>query len=54
MIDSLVAASDALPAELAKRRQAVLCHDCGARGEAPFHFVYHKCPHCASYNTRLL
>lgn len=34
--------------------QAVLCNDCGKRGQADFHFVYHKCPHCDSYNTRLV
>lgn len=33
--------------------QAVMCNDCGKHSEAPFHFVYHKCAHCASYNTRL-
>ena len=36
------------------RMQAVMCNDCGKRGEAPFHFVYHKCVHCASYNTRVV
>jgi len=34
--------------------QAVLCNDCGRKGETNFHFVYHKCPHCPSYNTRLM
>ena len=34
--------------------QKVLCNDCGATGEAQFHFVYHKCMRCASYNTRIL
>ena len=34
--------------------QAILCNDCERKGQAPFHFVYHKCPHCASYNTRVL
>jgi hypothetical protein len=38
----------------ARRAQAILCNDCGKQGEAPFHFVYHKCCHCASYNTRVL
>ncbi len=38
----------------ARRAQAILCNDCGKHGEAPFHFVYHKCGHCASYNTRVL
>lgn len=34
--------------------QVILCNDCGRQGEAPFHFVYHKCSSCRSYNTRLL
>lgn len=53
MIDSLVA-SERLPPEYASRRQRVLCNDCGATTQAPFHFVYHKCGGCASYNTRVL
>lgn len=54
MIDSLVARSDDLPPGYAARKQVVLCNDCEQRGEAPFHFVYHKCSHCLSYNTRLV
>eukprot|EP00891_Asterochloris_glomerata_P008539 jgi/Astpho2/8539/Aster-05573 len=54
MIDSLTARIDDLPPEYASRRQNVLCHDCGQRSEVPFHFVYHKCGRCASYNTRLV
>lgn len=34
--------------------QVILCNDCEQKGEAPFHFVYHKCSHCNSYNTRLM
>lgn len=34
--------------------QKVMCNDCGAMGEAHFHFVYHKCLRCTSYNTRVL
>ena len=34
--------------------QKVLCNDCGATGDAQFHFVYHKCLRCTSYNTRVL
>lgn len=34
--------------------QELLCNDCEERSSAPFHFVYHKCGHCASYNTRIL
>lgn len=34
--------------------QAILCNDCEKRGSASFHWFYHKCPQCGSYNTRLL
>jgi zinc finger protein-like protein len=44
----------ALPPALASRKQPILCNDCGAKGEASFHFVYHKCRGCGSYNTTLL
>ncbi|KAK9052749.1 hypothetical protein SSX86_029379 [Deinandra increscens subsp. villosa] len=30
----------------------ILCNDCGANSEVPFHIVAHKCPNCQSYNTR--
>ncbi|GAX84312.1 hypothetical protein CEUSTIGMA_g11734.t1 [Chlamydomonas eustigma] len=52
MLDSLLA-SERLPAEYAGRTQMILCNDCGKSGFAPFHFVYHSCPHCRSYNTRV-
>ncbi|KAG1677148.1 hypothetical protein FOA52_000954 [Chlamydomonas sp. UWO 241] len=52
MLDSLLA-SERLPTEYAGRTQLVLCNDCGKSGFAPFHFVYHSCPHCRSYNTRV-
>jgi zinc finger-like protein len=55
MIDSLLAAEAArMPAQYAGRTQAVLCHDCGRQGAADFHWVYHSCQHCRSYNTRVL
>ncbi|WIA41165.1 hypothetical protein OEZ86_004781 [Tetradesmus obliquus] len=55
MLDSLLASERrSLPAELASKSQAVLCQDCGRVGEAAYHFVYHKCPACSSYNTRVM
>ncbi|GBF95645.1 hypothetical protein Rsub_08627 [Raphidocelis subcapitata] len=55
MIDSLLAAEAArLPPQYAGRTQAVLCHDCGRSGPAPWHWVYHPCQFCHSYNTRVL
>lgn len=53
MIDSLLAA-ERLPAQYAAQTQPVLCNDCGATSDALYHFVYHKCGACASYNTRVL
>ena len=47
-------AAERLPPEYAGRCQTVLCNDCSSLGAAPFHFVYHKCPSCASYNTRVV
>ena len=44
----------ALPPALASKKQPILCNDCGSKGEASFHFVYHKCGGCGSYNTTLL
>jgi zinc finger-like protein len=55
MLDSLLAAErHRLPAEYAHKQQSVLCQDCGRAGRAPYHWVYHACPHCKSYNTRVL
>lgn len=51
MLDSLLA-SERLPPEFAGRTQLVSCLDCGKSGFAPWHYVYHKCPHCSSYNTK--
>lgn len=34
--------------------QVILCNDCQKRGTASFHWHYHKCPYCGSYNTRLI
>uniref|UniRef100_A0A7S3R8J5 Uncharacterized protein n=2 Tax=Dunaliella tertiolecta TaxID=3047 RepID=A0A7S3R8J5_DUNTE len=53
MLDSLLA-SERLPPEYAGRMQQVLCNDCGKTGFTRFHWAYHSCPHCRSYNTRLL
>ncbi|EIE21877.1 putative zinc finger protein, partial [Coccomyxa subellipsoidea C-169] len=55
MLDSILAKDVCdLPPAYASRRQVILCNDCGRQGEAPFHFVYHKCSSCNSYNTRVL
>lgn len=38
----------------AMHMQVILCNDCEKRGTASFHWLYHKCPYCGSYNTRLM
>lgn len=53
MLDALVA-SERLPSEYAGRTQNVLCNDCSRQSVVQYHFVYHSCTHCGSYNTRVL
>ena len=31
-----------------------LSTDCEQKSKAKYHFLYHKCQHCRSYNTKLL
>ena len=54
MIDAILANERPLHPDLACQRQQVLCRDCERRSEAPFHFVYHKCQNCGSYNTAVV
>ncbi|KAG6554197.1 hypothetical protein Mapa_004113 [Marchantia paleacea] len=53
MLDALLAAEQ-LPDEYHDRRQDILCNDCEKKGTAPFHWLYHKCQDCGSYNTRTI
>lgn len=53
MLDGLLAGEE-LPDEFKDRKQDILCNDCEQRGIAPFHWLYHKCWKCGSYNTRVL
>lgn len=52
-IDSLLDAQP-MPEEYAMVRSQILCNDCEGRSVTKFHFVYHKCSLCGSYNTKLL
>ena len=54
MIDAILSNERPLHPDLACQRQQVLCRDCERRSEAPFHFVYHKCQHCKSFNTAVV
>ncbi|GFP84674.1 uncharacterized ring finger protein c2f3.16 [Phtheirospermum japonicum] len=53
MLDALMA-SEVLPEEYRSRFQDILCNDCDRKGTAPFHWLYHKCVSCGSYNTRVI
>ncbi|PIA40232.1 hypothetical protein AQUCO_02500140v1 [Aquilegia coerulea] len=53
MLDALLS-EEKTPDEYYGQTQVILCNDCEKRGVAPFHWLYHKCSSCASYNTRLL
>ncbi|KAJ8769822.1 hypothetical protein K2173_008228 [Erythroxylum novogranatense] len=53
MLDALLA-SEELPEEYRDRCQDILCNDCDKKGTAPFHWLYHKCNLCGSYNTRVI
>lgn len=53
MLDALLA-SEQLPEEYRDRQQDILCNDCEQKGNAPFHWLYHKCRTCGSYNTRAI
>ncbi|XP_059649687.1 zinc finger protein BRUTUS-like [Cornus florida] len=53
MLDALLA-SEELPEEFRDRCQDILCNDCENKGTSPFHWLYHKCGHCGSYNTKVI
>lgn len=53
MIDALLATEE-LPEEYRDRCQDILCNDCDRKGTARFHWLYHKCGSCGSYNTRVI
>lgn len=52
-IDELMA-SQQMPEEYRKMSSQILCNDCEKKSVAKFHFIYHRCAHCASYNTKLI
>lgn len=47
-------AKEVTPSEYANRVSRVLCHDCGEKSVARFHFTFHRCACCFGYNTRVL
>ncbi|KAK7388996.1 hypothetical protein VNO78_23827 [Psophocarpus tetragonolobus] len=53
MLDALLA-EERISDQISGQTQVILCNDCEKKGSAPFHWLYHKCPSCGSYNTRVL
>ncbi|XP_023002699.1 zinc finger protein BRUTUS-like [Cucurbita maxima] len=53
MLDALLATEE-LPEEYRDRCQDILCNDCERKGASRFHWLYHKCGYCGSYNTRVI
>ncbi|XP_010416333.1 PREDICTED: uncharacterized protein LOC104702205 [Camelina sativa] len=53
MLDALLA-EEKMPDEYSNKSQIILCNDCGRKGNVPYHWLYHKCTTCGSYNSRLL
>ena len=52
-LDSWVAEQE-MPEGYRNVVSTVFCADCEKRSTAPFHFLYHKCAHCGSYNTKVI
>jgi hypothetical protein len=46
--------SQKMPPEYALVRSQILCNDCEEKTCTKFHFVYHKCKACGSYNTKVI
>ena len=43
-----------MPPEYEKYVSYIFCNDCEKKSRAKYHFFYHKCEHCNSYNTTVL
>ncbi|CAG8462268.1 5327_t:CDS:1 [Acaulospora colombiana] len=52
-IDAIVA-EQKMPSEYDHCLAFILCNDCEKRSTVKYHFLYHKCPICKGYNTKLL
>ncbi|KAI8324777.1 RING finger and CHY zinc finger domain-containing protein [Martensiomyces pterosporus] len=43
-----------MPAEYKNTLSHIFCNDCQQRSFTRYHFLYHKCQHCSSFNTAVL
>ncbi|EFJ08658.1 hypothetical protein SELMODRAFT_447967 [Selaginella moellendorffii] len=53
LLDALMEAEQ-LPEEYRGRKETIFCNDCERKGEAQFHWLYHKCGACGSFNTKTI
>lgn len=47
-------AEQPMPAEYKNHVSHIFCNDCEQKSETKYHFFYHKCRYCRSYNTTVL
>src|SRR5438874_1271480 len=52
-IDALVA-QQKMPVEYENYVSKILCNDCVKQSTVKYHFLYHKCPYCEGYNTKVI
>jgi RING finger/CHY zinc finger protein 1 len=45
---------ETMPDEDKDKRSHIFCSDCEKKCITPFHYIYHKCEFCGSYNTKIL
>ena len=43
-----------MPEEYRDKIVTVFCNDCRKKSQTKFHFAYHKCQECNSWNTDVL
>ena len=43
-----------MPDEFKDKKNNILCNDCGEKTVTKFHFMYHKCLKCNSWNTSVI
>jgi hypothetical protein len=53
MIDNFLQNQE-MPDEYKDKKSKIYCNDCEEQSEVKFHFIYHKCLNCNSYNTNVI
>lgn len=53
MLDLLLE-SQPMPPEVQNMKQRIFCNDCCEETDVMYHYVYHPCGKCRSYNTRVI